>query len=709
MELSSSPEAIHLPALREDIALQKAAPGRDGTPHWNLYDPVRNRFFRIGWLEFELLSRWREGLEAEALCAAVRTETPLQADVEDALMLLQFLQDNELLRASHAGLRDRLAAMAAARRLSPIKWLLHHYLFIRIPLAKPDALLTRTLPYVRFLFRPQFFFWIGLLSLVGVIRVIAQWDQFTATFLYFFSWQGAIYYAMALVLAKCCHELGHAYTAKHHGLRVPTMGLAFVVLMPLLYTDTSEGWKLTSRRARLAIDAAGIIAELCLAGLAALLWSVLPEGPLKSAAYLLAAVTWISTLTVNLSPFMRFDGYYLLMDAVDVPNLQSRSFAFGRWQLRRWLLGLDTGIPEPEYETRRGWLTGFAFATWIYRFLIFTTIAATVYFLFFKLAGIILFAVEISWFILLPVWRELHAWWGMRRQWQGNAVFRRNLAIAGVLLLGLLVPWRADVSAEGYWQGNPYTSLYPPMPAQLEKTLVHTGQRVQRGETLFMLRSPAARSRLTAIDSRIAGLKAQLAGSVGSDKLFDESRVLAQRLAAAEAERAAEIKDIARLRITAPHSGVFRDMATGLYPGAWVSPQRELGLVVGRQGTLIQVYVDGADIEKIRVGAHARVVTRRPDAREIDAVVTRIDATAIAALPEAMLASSMGGAIAARKQPEGDFVPNASLYRVTLKAPGLMGNGQMTPVSARIDGVRHSLLGGLLRKIAGLVIRQSGF
>lgn len=709
MAISFVSDRIVLPALREDIALQPAPPGRDGAPYWNLYDPVRNSFFRIGWMEFELLSRWQAGARPAELCAAVCAETPLAVEQEDVLALLQFLQNNELLHAGQPAQRDLLLKIAASRRLSAWKWLLHHYLFFRIPLVKPEAFLTRTLPYLGFLFRPAFFAWVAALSLIGLVRVANQWDEFSQTFMYFFSWQGALWYGLALMLTKTVHELAHAWTAKHYGLRVPTMGVAFMVMWPLLYTDTSEGWKLASRRSRLAIDGAGVAAELCLAGLALFAWSFLPEGPLKSAAYVLAAVTWVSTLLVNLNPFMRFDGYYLLMDAVDMPNLQQRSFAFGKWQLRRWLLGIEEQLPEPEFETKKHWLIAYAYATWLYRLALFVGIALAVYYYFFKAAGVILFIVEIGWFVVLPVWKEIEAWRGMREKWQGNRVSRRNAWLAGIALLWLAIPWQFDIGAEGYWQAEPYTRLYPPMPARLEQALVRDGQAVKKGDLLFVLASPESLSRLAAVDSRVAGIRSQLAGAVSSDKLFENSRVLEQQLAAAEAERAAELENTARLRIVAPHDGIFRDLGASLYPGAWVGSRQKLGLVQGQEGTSAQVYVNETEVARIKVGAHATLVTRRPDAESMDAVVTGIDETTTHSLPEPMLASTHGGEIAVREGTQDDATPNEAIYRVTLKAQGETGNGQMTPLIAHIDGERSSLLGDFFRWMAGLLIRESGF
>ena len=97
-----------------------------------------------------------------------------------------------------------------------------------------------------------------------------------------------------LLFSVVLHEMGHALTARHFGCRVPAMGVAFLVMVPVLYTDTNDAWKLQSRRARLLIGAAGMLAELTLAVWATLLWCFLPDGPLRAGVFLLASTTWIS-------------------------------------------------------------------------------------------------------------------------------------------------------------------------------------------------------------------------------------------------------------------------------------------------------------------------------------------------------------------------------------------------------------------------------
>src|SRR5258708_34037030 len=228
--------------------------------------------------------------------------------------------------------------------------------------------------------------------------------------------QASLYYAIALTFSKVVHELAHAFSARRYGVRVPTLGVAFLVLWPYLYTDTGETWKLSDRRKQLVIACAGMAAELVLAVFSTFLWALSPEGAAKSVFFVLASSTWIMTLAVNLSPFMRFDGYFVLSDLPDFPNLHERSSACARWWLRRTFFGLEEPMPEPQLRPhQRAGLIAFAYITWLYRLTVFIRIALLVYRLAVKLLGMFLMVVEVVWFILMPVWKEAVYLWKARQ------------------------------------------------------------------------------------------------------------------------------------------------------------------------------------------------------------------------------------------------------------------------------------------------------
>ena len=494
------PADLPVPPLREDLRLSEAAHGSNGEPAWVIQDTVINRFYRIGWLEFECLLRW--GQSPRQISQQIGEGTALKPDVEQVLDFRQFLEQHQLLRAGPAALAKLQSKSEEGSWLS-WRWWLHHYLFFRIPLLRPQQPLQHLASALGWLFHPLTGLLVLGLSLLGIILVLQQWDVFTHAVVESFSTDGLLSFALALIVAKTLHELGHALVATRLGLRVGHMGIAFVVLWPMLYTDTGESWKLSRSRQRLAIASAGIITELSLAGLSTLGWALCDPGALRNALLYLATTSWLLSLALNASPFMRFDGYFILSDLLDFPNLHERSSALARVTLRRNLLGLQEAWPEAFPPRQRRLLVAFAIVTWLYRLVLFLGIALAVYLFFFKLLGIILFMVELSWFIAMPVQRELKHWWQQRAAVPG----KRKLMFYGalVLLLGVLaIPWHSQIDGVGVARAEQQLRVYAPYPARLQS--IRTGGAVQAGENLVVLDEPDIASRLRSSEANARGI-----------------------------------------------------------------------------------------------------------------------------------------------------------------------------------------------------------
>ncbi len=169
-----------------------------------------------------------------------------------------------------------------------IAWLVHNYLFIRIPIIQPDKFLTAALPYFRFIFTRKFFSVVMVLFFISVYLISREFGQFITTFFDFFDFEGFLLYALAIGFVKILHEMGHGFCAKYYGLPVNSMGLAFIVLFPILYTDTTHSWRLTKRVPKLKIAAAGMIVEFMVAIVATIIWAVSPEGWCKNSYFFLS-------------------------------------------------------------------------------------------------------------------------------------------------------------------------------------------------------------------------------------------------------------------------------------------------------------------------------------------------------------------------------------------------------------------------------------
>lgn len=695
--------AARLPALREELALHAAPPGHDGAPSWTLHDPLSNRFFHLSWPAFEVLSRWALGTP-EAIAAAVTAETTLDLAPEEVVEVAQFLARGQLLKPDGIADVQRLLAIHDAARTSWATWLLHHYLFFRVPLLRPDALLDRTFPCVAWLGGKRFRFATLAALLVGLLLVGRQWNTFAATFVDHVSPTGLAAFGVALGFAKVIHELGHAFTAKAFGCRVPTMGIAFLVLWPMLYTDVNEAWKLTDRRQRLLVGGAGILAELALAAWATLAWGLLPDGLARGMAFTLAATTWLSSLAINLSPFMRFDGYFLAMDALGQPNLHPRSFALARWHLRKVLFGLDEPVPEILPARTQAWMTAFAWAVWLYRLTLFLGIAVLVYHFFIKAVGVVLFAVEIGWFVLRPCWAEI-AEWGKR--WpaiRAGRRFRWPLATVAGLALLAVVPWSGRVSAPALLRAEQIGLIYAPTPALLAGIAVAEGQAVTAGTQLARLHDPDAALRLVQAERRAAVLRYELS-AIGFEESFRaRAQAIGEELAAVAAEQAALARERKRLSLAAPMDGIVTDVSPLVQAGQWLNPKEPLMAV--RKGGQIEAYVAEDDMPRLTVGADA-TFTPEGSGASVAASVVAIDRVAVRSLTEPALAVPYGGAIPARFA-ERALVPDGAVYRVRLDPAAPLSVAVPVRGQAHIDAERHSLLGKAVTAIAAVIVREWG-
>lgn len=701
--------ASDLPRLREELRLLPAAANHDGSPAWMVQDPVNNRFFRIGWLDFEVLLRWSHGTAA-AIAKAVSMETTLRIDEADVDALLTFLEINSLLKVETPQAVDRLRQRAQRLKKNPYEWLLHNYLFFRVPLVRPQEWLARMLPFLNWLFAPATALVVALLTLSGIFLAARQWETFIGTVVDHLTWSGLLGYAVAIVFAKTLHEMGHALTATRYGVRVAHMGVAMLVMFPMLYTDTGESWKLTNPKQRLAIASAGIITELAIAGLATLAWSLAPEGTLRSALFFLATTSWILTVLLNASPFMRFDGYFILTDLLDFPNLHERSGTLARTWLRRCLLGFEEPWPERTPGQGNVLLIAFALLTWFYRVVVFFGIALLVYYFFFKVLGIFLMAVELVWFIGRPVWAEITVWF--KRSVEIKRTRKRVALILFIALLALgFLPLWSGVHGVGWVHPERESVIYSPLAGRL--TAMPMNDLVKQGQVLFALESPDLRFS----EQRVRGLAdaraKELLGLSGVPEGEERRAVIQTQYDKFVAEGDFFKGEQSRMDLSSPFSGALVDMDPQLALGVWIQPRQPLAIVVDPSKWLMEAYVGEVDIGRVRIGDHARIYFGSRSLVAINGRVQEVDTVRTTALPNSILDANTGGSIATLRaigdERKHDRIPRDTIYRVRIALDERPHGLQMMLTSVVISGESYAWLPTILSRIAAVLIRESGF
>ena len=709
MKLTTVPKQdVALPLLREDLRLIAGASSADGSPTWVIVDPVRGKYFQIGWAAYQILSRWA-ARSAETVLAQIHADTTCRATKQDVEDLLRFLYANHLMRDPPQGGYRAYAEQAEAARPSWVTWLVHHYLFFQIPLLQPNRFLRATLPFVNWLYSRTVAWAIGGIGLVGLYLVSRQWDAFTATALHFFTVRGFGLYVLCLAVVKVFHELGHAYTATRYGCRVPTMGIAMMVMVPMLYSDTSDAWKLTSRRQRAAIGAAGMVVECALAALAIFAWNFFDDGVARSLMFIVATTSLMVGVAINLSPLMRFDGYYVLSDWLGIPNLQDRAFAFGRWQLRRLLFGLDMPMPEQVAAVRRRFLICFAWGVWAYRFMLFLGIALMVYHYFFKLLGLILFAIEIGWFIVLPMVGELKIWWTLR----GKIAERRrgwlSAAVLACILAVLFVPWSDRISLPAVLESTPHATIYAPAPGRIVELSVKEGRPVEVGDTLVVLESPMLEKDMALTRKRIEVERLRGQRQFVDREELTKHQVTLETLKAHLSQLEGLLQQQQNLSLTAPIAGMVTDRVEALHVGQWINKELPLAYIIDPAGEELHALAPETEVGYLHAGQSARFIPQSPDRPSLEAQVVEIRDIDERSFTVPYLFSVYGGDVPVREDANRRLKPDTSVYRVTLhlvESPPRWN--QAVRGTVLVKGPRISFAQRAWEQTARIFIRESG-
>jgi len=699
-----------IPYLREDLELIRGNSREDGSPGWLLYDALRNKYFTIGLSAFRLIRNWKPGEDIIKFCSSIN-EKGLMINSDEVKSFVSFLTNNNLIIQPKGQNISNLLSQKNSQKQNWLMYLIHSYLFFKIPLVKPDEWLGKTLKYVQAFGSKQYRYVIYVLGFIGISLVIQQFENFLTTFMYFFSFKGLILYVITLIVVKTLHELGHAYVAKYYGCRVSSIGIAFLVFFPFLYTDATDAWRLRNHKERLSINFAGIFTELHLALIATFIWVIVPDGGIKSVAFFVATTSWISSLTINVSPFMRFDGYYIFSDWLKAENLQPRSFALAKWQIRELLFGFYNKPPEELSSNRRWVFISYAWFTWIYRFFLFLGIALLVYYFAFKILGIILFVIEIYWFIAKPIIKEISQWWMMRSIMKINKQTKRTLAFFLFFLTLVFFPWKSSLKIPAVYTSEKYVKIYSIYPAMVKKIYVNKDQVVKIGDKLIELQSPELAEKINSTRTKVKLVRTKINRLSKSAGNLNQYIVLQQRLIALQSEFKGLKKTKSNLIIKAPIDGKIKNFSY-ISNGQWINNTDELmGIVKYGTGEVVG-FVSEVNIERLKLNSSATFIPFDGQHDKIQLTSKSINQSAVQNLPYLSLSSNYGGPIAVRSYVKEKFEnrPESAFYMVNFKplTKNNLAKWQI-PGYVHVDGYRYSPFIKFIKNSLALIIRESSF
>lgn len=701
-------QKVILPKIRDDLKLLETSVAEDGSKRWLLFDPIQNKYFNIGIDTFDLISNWQSDIELEEFIKILE-QKDYEIDTESLQTFVDFLINNNLIVCEDLKYTNRMKNIQKQSKQNIFKWLIHNYLFIRIPLVKPDYWLEKNKKKVDFLYSNLWQNIVLFLGFIGIIFVLRDWENFISTFMYLFSKEGFFYYFLSLVFVKSLHELGHAFTAKRLGCKVPTMGVAFLVLFPILYTDTTNAWKLKSKYQRLKIVVAGIKVELYLALIATFLWSFIPDGIFRSILFIIATTSWISSLLINISPFLRFDGYYALSDMTDSKNLQPRSFAMARWFIRKNILGLDEQKPEFLTKKKENFFIIYAILTWIYRFFLFLGIALLVYYFAFKVLGIILFLVEIIWFILLPVYKELKIWWSKRQNVTFNKRNISSLAFIFVFLLLIFIPWNSSIKMPAIIETQNYFEFYPAEDAYIEKIYFSNAQLVKKDDLLLKIKSPMIEHKIEQVLKELEQIKLEINKQAGFKENLNRRFVLEESLLKKENELEGLEKVKEKFEVRASFDGKIY-FTNSFKQNQWISKKEPVFVLYDNLNYKIVGFCNENDFKLLKQNSEAKFIFSSGDVKDISIKLLTISKISTPYLEFPELSSDYGGDIATRQDLNKQIKTEQAYYKIISNFENK--NLNLTTRKQGIlvaEGVHSSLALKFYKQVISVIIRESSF
>ena len=683
-----------------------------GQSWYVLYDHATGRIHRFTPAAWMLIGQFDGIRTIDAVWQGVaethEAEAPSQDDV---IQLLSRLHQNDLIQ--YAASPDIAELLERYNRQSRqlLKQNLTNPVSFRIPLWDPDRFLTRTLPWVRPLTG-----WFGLalwalVVLAGLATAAVNWDRFTHNIGdQLLSFHNILIMAVAYPVIKAIHELAHGYIAKARGGEIREMGIMLLVFFPVPYVDASSAGAFRSKWDRAAVAAGGIFAETFVAALAMLVWASVEPGVLSALAWNLVIIGGISTVLFNGNPLLKFDGYYVLSDLIESPNLGPRANKYWGWLVQRYAFAARQIKPDPATPGEKAWFLVYAPASYVYRLMIMMGIALYVSAHAFIL-GVIIALWAIFNALVKPIAKNLrHVVTAPKlRKVRRRAVGLTFGGIAVAVGLALMLPLPLRTDSEGVvwlpdeaWVRARTSGFVADVP-------VPRGATVEARAPLALLAEPTLDARLAALDWRAEEFRRRLAALSVTDRA--EAEVARLQLEDAVAELARERARGDALTVRAPLSGRFEPALppAGLL-GRYVTEGEVIGVVLPPRAEHVRIAVTQQDNVLVRerlTRVELKLAGHLEDRHEVRLI--REVPGAMDRLPAPALARAAGGRFLTDPgDPEGLRVLNpVFLYDLALPE-ALAGAAFGTRVTVRFEHGHEPAAAQIWRRARQLLLRHFG-
>jgi putative peptide zinc metalloprotease protein len=501
-----------------------------------LQDPVSGKHYRVDAPAYQFVGRLDGHHTVQEIWDALAVEhgeaAPTQSDV---IRLLGELSEASLLRAEQSPEFAEMFRRRDERKIKRDKSFVNPLAF-RVPLFDPSTVLNRLLRIGNGLMQPATLVVWTAIVLFGLAAAVINWRLISAyAHVHLLTPQYLFLMWLCYPVIKGLHELGHALATRVWGGEVKEMGITLLLLVPVPYVDASAASAFRERRQRVMVSVIGVMVELLIAACATILWLNIEDGVVRDLAFVAMFVGGVSTLLFNGNPLMRFDGYYALTDALELPNLAVRARAYVAYAAQRFLLGLRSLRSPAANGSERAWLLGYAAAAWCYRVALSLFIAVWV-----SAKSALLAWLVLGWFVIalfvkpaLQIVKYLLT--------SSRLVKRRvkSVALAGAMFAAasafvLFVPIPLSIKAEGVVWLPEQARVRAGTEGFVDEVLAADGQFVTRDQPLLRLSDPKLLTRREELGAQVHRLVVAHESAVAIDTARAQS--LADEIAKVEAE-----------------------------------------------------------------------------------------------------------------------------------------------------------------------------
>ncbi len=553
-----------------------------GEPWMVLRDKFSHEWYRVTPDAWIFLCRLGQGVTVdEAWNRSLEVDAARALTQEEVVQLIGQLNLSNLLYFDSADSKTSQFERHQKRKSRELKALLMGFLSVKIPLFDPDRMLDRALPVIRSIFSRWGLGLYLVLGILGLKAVVDESDRLFDQSSHLLAPSNLVLLYVGFLLSKTLHEFSHAAACKLFGGEVHKVGVMLLFFAPVPFMDATSAWGFRSRTERVIVGASGVAAELVMAACAALIWASTAPGTINSLAYDIMFVASVSTAIFNLNPLLRFDGYHILVDVLDVPNLFQRSRDQLRYLAERYVLRLQDAQPAARTSTEVFLLPIYGLCSLLYWAALMVTIVIFIAGEYLDL-GVALAILLCFTSLVMPVMKYVKYLYNDPR-----LGFRRGQAVAisvGVssVLLGLLafIPLPDRVRVTGMVEAVQSRQLHTDTDGFFAEMLIRPGSQVSAGQPLMRLRHPELEFDIRAAEMQREQLQAQRIQSV-SKSATDLSAIerqlesVQQNLSELYRRREAQL-------IIAPIAGEWSASDLDGNRGQWLARGASVGTIVNQ-------------------------------------------------------------------------------------------------------------------------------